>query len=51
MIWQSIVTALVVALAAAYVIWKLALQKPTDERGPDVPLRRLKKSARKKSCH
>jgi hypothetical protein len=43
---QEAIVALVVALAAAYVIWRFFFagrRPPRPKRGPDVPLRNLRR--------
>jgi hypothetical protein len=42
--WQSIAVVLVVALALAYLVWKLGFAGgagPKKKRGPDVPAKKL----------
>ncbi|HJK92097.1 MAG TPA: hypothetical protein RMH85_09655 [Polyangiaceae bacterium LLY-WYZ-15_(1-7)] len=47
--WQPLAAGVVVALAVAYLVWKLGLQgrRPKEKGGPDVPASRLVKSARR----
>lgn len=47
--WQPLAAGAVVALAVAYLVWKLGLQgrRPKGKSGPDVPASRLVKSARR----
>jgi hypothetical protein len=42
---QEVAVAIIVALAAAYVLWKFffAGRRPRSRRGPDVPLSNLRK--------
>jgi len=48
MTWQEPIAALVVALAALYIVWKLgwAGRRPRRSRRPDVPLARLRRAPR-----
>jgi hypothetical protein len=42
MTWQEPIAALIVLVAAAYLIWKVGwASRPRRRRGPDVPLAKL----------
>jgi hypothetical protein len=51
MSWQPIAAGVVVVLAVAYLVWKLAFEgrKPRRKRGPDVPVSRLVR--KRPGCH